>query len=648
MSDYFCDHSAYSSALGTTPTWGVPQEGDGSGKYAATASSIASITFSSVPTSGTFSVCGITISTTGVISAASTSAAATALATNINAVTTTVASGVAIGTPQLRNLVYAQAVGSVCQIMMRIGSAALNTANNVNAQIQTTFNGSPTLSQFTGGVGGCFGWLINDVALGVSSSISIGNYGIGTATNPYVACSTDVPNTQALPGAMDRMWLRSGTGKTISLPASTTAAISLTATGYDQIIVLDSNTRWTEDSGNGIFKVVHNPNNGATGPTLGVANRIKSLSAVKRDSMQLLVGSLGSNNMAVNCSSGSNTVYPTLLENVLIGEELDNQTRTWWFGQNGAFQTAFFRTCTFKTQSPRTDFPNSAFIGTIAGMFDAEDCDFIFNHNTAVQPSPITNFNFTTTRTNLLKFRRCRFINLSTSAWSGGKYKLLKSNQTTFTSTEVIAEDCTGLSLDDYLNISSVINADNPNKCGYYFRSAEVGNIMRLERVNGYAEWTGDPSSPLLNALLPDQTTRWSMAMSWVNTPTNIISPATPFSSPKMVQVFRGTTETTITLEFLVKSTVALSTANAALRVGYVGTDGLMRTATTLYNTSSLSVSSVEWTNAPVGYSAKKLTITLPTSIQLYSEVSATFELYSTSPSGNPELLYIDPQPKIT
>ena len=79
MADFYVDHGAYASALGATPTWGVPQEGDGTTKDAATASAIASIAFASVPTTGTFSVCGATVSTTGVIGAASADAAALGL-----------------------------------------------------------------------------------------------------------------------------------------------------------------------------------------------------------------------------------------------------------------------------------------------------------------------------------------------------------------------------------------------------------------------------------------------------------------------------------------------------------------------------------------------------------------------------------------
>ena len=108
MSDFYVDHGVYASALGTTPTWGVPQEGDGSAKDAATAASIGSVLFGSVPTSGTISVCGVSISTTGVLSAGSVDAAANALASNINATTTAVAAGVAAGLPQLRNLVFAR------------------------------------------------------------------------------------------------------------------------------------------------------------------------------------------------------------------------------------------------------------------------------------------------------------------------------------------------------------------------------------------------------------------------------------------------------------------------------------------------------------------------------------------------------------
>lgn len=653
MADYFIDHGAYGSELigaAAPSTFGVPQEGDGSSKDASTAASVASATFNAVPTSGSFTMCGITISNTGVINAASTSAAATALANNINAVTTLVSSSVAIGTPALKNLVYALASGNECQIMMRVGSSALNQANNSNVSVSHSFNASVDTVQFAGGVGGCFGWFINDVVLGgTSATYTYGSYGVASTTSLFVMGSSSSPDTQAFPTASDTIWLRSNTGVTIRLPLGT-YSIRMTATTYDQIIVLDSNTKWTSDSGTGIFTVIHTPSSGAVGPTLGVAGKIKSLSAITKDAFQLLVASNATNHMAINCASASNSIYPTLLENVLIAEETDSQTMSWRFLNSGGYQNALYKNCTFQTQSPRTDFISGGLFLASLGSIVMEDCNFIFNHNTAVTPSPLFNISFSTTRNNLVCFRRCTFSNISNSAWTGGKYTLLKSGQTAFTTTEVIVEDCTGLALDDYLNISSVNVVDNPNLCGYYYRSAEAGNVMRLERWNGYVEWGNNISDPVLNALLPDQSTRWSMKMSWVNTPAGVISPANPFRTPKMVQFFRGaSTDRTITFEVLTKDSQLMSANNAAITVGYISdVDGTLNTITTRNIPSAYSASSAAWTNTPTGYTAKKFTVTVPNAIMTNTEVIVTFALYTVSPTGSPEVFYFDPQPTIT
>ena len=189
MAEKYCDHGAYgaSNRLGLdVPVWGVPQDGDGTAKTVSTTSGTAFISFSAAPTSGTISVCGVTVSTTGVLNAASADAAANALATNINATTTAVASGVSANLPQLRNLVYARgpsggAPTGTCQIMMRVGSTTLNYANNATCLVATTFNNVSSVAanhQFVGGLGGCWGFLVNESALGVSSSIPIGHYGL--------------------------------------------------------------------------------------------------------------------------------------------------------------------------------------------------------------------------------------------------------------------------------------------------------------------------------------------------------------------------------------------------------------------------------------------------------------------------------------
>jgi hypothetical protein len=251
MADLFCDHGAYASALGATPTWGVPQDGDGSSKDASTAASIGSVLFGSVPTSGTITVCGASVSTTGVLAAASVAAAADALAANINATTNAVSTTFAnTGCPtnanQLRNIVFARgpsggAPAGTCQIMSRFGSATHNAT-----AIAHTFNGTPTVSQFTGGVGGCWGTAINPAALGVASSIAARDYGT-LHRRPVVG---------TVPSLTNPVWQRTGGGASKSIAMTFAGNINLQHAGFSKKTIFDTNTKWTGDSALGQLRLV--------------------------------------------------------------------------------------------------------------------------------------------------------------------------------------------------------------------------------------------------------------------------------------------------------------------------------------------------------------------------------------------------------
>jgi hypothetical protein len=260
MADYYVDHGAYASALGTTPTWGTPQEGDGSATAAASAVSIGSIVLNALPSAGNLlSICGITFGATsgGTVNytiGGSITATVDNIVAAINGCTTAVGSSVAIGVPQLRNLVFARNTsGTTVEIMMRVGSDKLNHATNSNVGITQSGWGTPcTLTQFIGGTGGCWGWLFNPTAIGVSSSIAQHAYGV-VAGAVMVWTGT--------PSLADPIWARTGSGKTIT---TTSLGTSVNRTGaWDMRLIFDTNTKWTGDSGTGVvlFAFTYTANN---------------------------------------------------------------------------------------------------------------------------------------------------------------------------------------------------------------------------------------------------------------------------------------------------------------------------------------------------------------------------------------------------
>lgn len=249
MANRWCDHGAY-DAYAATPTWGVPQDGNGKAKAPSTAAATASIVFTGTP-AGTISVCGVTVTPTWGSGA---DAAANGLATAINAATGNVTTaGFRSAAVPLRNAVFARgpaggAPAGTCQIMSRHGSADLNglvaiahTLTNVNA-------GASSLS-FSGGADGCWGYLVT----GLTPTIW------PQALTAYGILSTNPPLMYAV-AAGDVIKVRSN--KTINLGSITGGDLAFGATSFVAgtqaapiTVLIDDGTEWTEGDAEPVLNV---------------------------------------------------------------------------------------------------------------------------------------------------------------------------------------------------------------------------------------------------------------------------------------------------------------------------------------------------------------------------------------------------------
>lgn len=235
MAIKYCDHGAY-GAYATTPTWGVPQDGDGLAKTASTASATAQIVFTGVP-SGTVSVCGVTVSPTWGTTADS---AADGLAAAINASTVSVTTSDFVSGVQLRNAVFARgpaggAPAGTCQIMSRHGSSLFNGQVAI-AHSLTNVDAVGSALLFTGGVSGCWGYILNDAPIW-PQAITRAGYGV-LAGMPPLAGSL---------GAGDLVKVRSG--KLLSLVSAAYTIIPSSRGSADAPveIVFDDGTEWPAD-----------------------------------------------------------------------------------------------------------------------------------------------------------------------------------------------------------------------------------------------------------------------------------------------------------------------------------------------------------------------------------------------------------------
>lgn len=646
MADFYVDHRAYATVLGATPTWGVPQEGDGSGLNAATSAATAFVTFSAAPSSGTLSVCGITISTTGVIGAASSDAAANALAANINAVTTTVAAGVAGGVPALKNLVYARgpsggAPAGTCQVMMRVGSAGLNYANNTNCLIASTFNNetsSAANKQFSGGTGGCWGWFINDVTVGgASATYAAGAFGLLSPAKPFVSVASG-SSVLGEPTQLDTVWGRSGAGQTITLPNNVSVLLS---SALNLNFVLDTNTKWTGDSGTGQVTI----SQAASGVHVNPLN-FSSISAAKS------IGCLGKDRLRFYFRSASAGGLYQIVSNNPGGSPL---SRAWnlLFEEAAGLPTSqgmnihcvnytmlALQGCRFVMPTARSTWPNGICLigGSINGTLSMEGCSVEANFTSLTDPGTVVSLSVG--NKSEVRLTSCAF-----TGWSAGNLKPF-SISSGASSGSLVVENCTGLRIDSgtYIGIPSANNGIDEYSGRFVYQSADVGLSMRDEHKRGVCDWVYGAGYPTLRALQPDGTP-WCVKMDWLAT-AGIVGEHIPFRSiPFWIQYRETAAVKKIETDIYVPNEITLDAVTIVMRVMYISnTTGRIVEEHTKGNASAYLASAASWTpNSVSAYSAKKLSLTTSQAIKANTAITVYIEFHRPAPGSNRQI-YVDPE----
>lgn len=644
MADFYCDHGAYASALGTTPTWGVPQEGDGTSKDAATSSAVASIAFASIPTSGTISVCGAVVSTTGVIGAASADAAANTLAANINATTNTVSTTFANATTtnanQLRNVAYARGPSSgapsgTCQIMMRGGSASHNTTG-----IASTFDGSPTINQFSGGAGGCWGYALNNAALGVSSSIAAFNYG----------ALLFIPLFGATPTLNDDLWMRTGGGASKTITLTLASATTIVAGALSKRVVFDTNTKWTGDSQTGALKIVFNATAWAHNHklTINKGGRASEYIALAQGGFEIeYVCSAGSGSMAVNSAdSGSASIA---FKNVVFRDSSTNGGSGLKMSEHGVSTggqvSAIYEDCKYVVTTPRTTVLAAileyGFYQSQAADIRFYGCEFDFNISGVSDPGQLLRSNTESTNFKAL-FRNCRF-----TGFAGG-YTLMSAlggiQQVSTAQAVIVVDNCSGLKMPaTYIGAptSTALPVQDAHSITFSNAALATQAGMRVEDCRGVAEWLPDDPNPFpyLASTLPGSGTPYSMRLLWIRAVP--LSRARPYESP-LFRMFTqlAAAQRSLTLRLFVPSSVS---TNVKAAFCYIDSTGVARREETEVVSSGASA----WTNSAnyAGYVPKEFQLTTAYPVKANSEVSASILFVGSPPGADATVaIYVDPE----
>lgn len=639
MVDFYCDHGAYgltTNRLGLdAPSWGVPQEGDGSSIDASTASSVAAVDLTSITsTAGTFSLFGSSAISVG--ASASGATLATQIAAAIN-VSTTVTGNTTIfpGAPQLRNAFFARATGAVLEIMCRIGSTLTNVLGMTWAG--TWSAGPPSNLTFSGGSGGCWGWFFNSVAIGVSSSYGIGNYG-AMLKKPVVGL---------IPTVNDTIWCRSGGGASKHIYIDAQANIAPSHDAFSNNVVIDTNTKWTSDSDVGsIYFHVSGWNNRYVQFTFtGGIGYSTSIVALRRGGLVISHEWQTNANYASSCefrgAAGAfyaknwlmkedRFAYAFLLKPSLSGNTISNTTCiSWW------------EDCDYVVTAAGTSAPSLWIQGAYNQSNNQNNhigCTFDLNISGVSFPGDLYSYNTSYPFDAYLNLINCKFLGYSPG------FRLLSSAGSYLGGSrlEFNIEHCSGLEMPNLY--TGFPNSTRFNYQGYHkVAHMQITDAntpgMRIEDTRGVAEWLPSLGFPVL-ASVNQNGSLWSIRLVWVKDAN--LSVGYPYESPPLrmsTQLTSGVR--TFELNLMVPSWV---TTQVLVRFSYVSDTGEPSNLV-----SSTLTTGAAWTGASAwpALVSKKVSVTTPVAVRANNEIICRVFLVA-SPIATLEYIFIDPEFTVT
>lgn len=644
MADYYVDHGAY-PAYAAAPTWNEAQDGDGKATGLAIPAT-AYISFSNAPSSGTISVCGVTVSTTGVVAAASADAAANALATNINATTGTVAAGVATGTPQLRDLLYARgpsggAPSGTCQLMSRVGSADFNYATTAAWALATTFNNvssSAVNHQFSGGASGVWGYLVNTSTVWPSAKTA-GNYGAwlhGAGYQPHHG-----PATLTLES--DRIFVRTR-GQYITMPTNT----GITNFGRSEATyVYDNGTgdvaAWNGDSSPLTITIMNTSGGYVRRQPPSTNYRVREMCKTLGRVVFIADGS-GSSitawlgyNAITYCAEGLD-FKDTATSGASYSYKLIEGLTPYASYRISKCRHTFFRNVFF-SPDPNLGSTNNA-------ECVVEDTDYVW---TSLSSSPGVPMTVASQPGNVrFSYISCRFTGLPSPV------KLFGGTFYPTNAVALIGDSCTGCdNANTLLGITGSGYAQRAELLYMLLQNLGPKRAFRLETTRGYSDWFPDQGYPTYDSQLPDGT-YWSYRTSWSNitytsTTAGAVTPISPLIMMRSAKTVVSAGKSVVTVDLMLDGAYAnaITYGHIEAVVSYVSAvDGKRKSASTYDPASStpIQASTAQWNTGSYGtHVPRKLLCTLPDDIQLGTEVEVTVRAVRPAPSAT-QYVFTNPE----
>ena len=634
MAEYYCDISAvgneYQAYADTVTTWGVPQDGNGEAQSAASAAvaiAVIDCTSATAAGAGTIGILGVTVSST--LTGSGTTLAAS-LVTAINGTATAVGTTYSKLLLPLNKLVWARqnpgSMGQV-QVMMRIAGDSWNAINPT----KSGFSPDVSLTAFTGGVDGPFGYLLNGATV---FGKTLGTYGLWVAASPG---ATEPAVTEQIHCRTRR------SGADLSFTFSTASALTMTWKARNYLF--DNGTVWSGDNGKLTANIRHTAATGVTVEFVGVSS--SAVAFVSR----------GTENFEINVASTVSSVGVITV-----------------FGGQGLSSAAFaFIGCRFVEHSSNLS-PNMVLFrdggSTSTALSGDFSNSFVQLRATAKQFIMVERASSTVwTRTNGMIVEVVAASGVigyiasvaQTGAigrfeWIGGEIRdtngVYRCTMPVSVPAGIVQFEVV---LDGVVGITDAVIGLTPSPASnvrMFWNSPEGPNkAFRLETPQFVTDWKGNGTFPHCGELNL-QGVGWSHRVTWNSVPSRNNS-VTPL---KLSYFYRATAATKLfEVELYCPDATTFYTDEIELGVMYLDSSdvwrveevGGVRGVQLIASRTALSSSSKSWTaNGVANFSAKQLAITTAYPVKQDSEVTLRLSLCTSR--GSALVIYVSPAPTVT
>lgn len=643
-----------------TPDWGVPQEGDGTTQTPATASATVSIDMSTwvLSTSSVVSIMGVNVTCTASATSAAESATPNAqysatLTTMINNLVTAINfhGGLVVNRPagwtqhKVRDSLFARRTGNSLELMTRSGSASWNGltaatfASVTNASTQT----------WAGGSGGCWGWLVNTGTIWPSAITYLG-YGLWCPRLP-LAGSVD-------PG--DVIVERGGKEIQMAVVVNQNSELNPAAMGtpYEPVtFVVDDASVWPGPA-NPVLKFRHHPYGTSSSGWISNQETYAKIKAKRYSptSYGMVMESYQASVAALRINVPSFVQFEGV-DFVATGGGYLLLSRT----ANGLSSVARahnqFVRCRFRQPNQA-----SSFVATNTDALRVDFIDTVFDCGSPSAPhtAGVLSAHSQYTVRQQLNFYGCKFVNFLVGSQllpSSTPYNPLNSTYR-FRNCDFGGVTVLGP------NFSSVAMAslDGSNISQGGIATSQLGKRdFFTDTTQGWAAWVSTRSFPILNAVLPNGTDKWSIQV----IPTTVVGNIGrhgPFEIPRIVKINTlPSAVRTLTVEVCIEQSLSWTKRDISLLVEYEDIDGVMQTIDTYdYDGSALTASNAAWngvdatpTFSSAGtlyFNRYKWQITTPTAIkgvddvwELGTEVGCVVRIHTAVANAN-QMAFVDPE----